>query len=482
MGVTILSTAVGFDGVVTQPTHDLLNTNANIQVGDVDVADGNPVPVSDAGGSLTVDGSVAVIGGVTIQEPLSVDDGGGSLTVDQSIHDNLNANANIQVGNVDVANGNPVPISDAGGSITVDGAVTIQEPLSVDDGGGSLTVDQATHDNFNANANIQVGDVDVANGNPVPISDAGGSVTVDTLSVIDTNNSTTTPLSGGTTFTGAATDLLPFQAVTIQILTDGNSAVDGMKFEFSPDGTNWDDIYLFTYIAADGSRRFEFASTAKFFRVVFVAAAGGPGTQSFIRLQVLLHPSAVLTTIHRVGDDTSPDRSAELIKAVLLAQKSGVGDFIPLQSNAAGILKVAPGNLEVLDAAVDFSNPVPVAIVAKKIQLTGSTDGLPIAITVSSSPGDVIDLTAGLGAGEGFAYFLKASFVTQAASEEDATLTLEFGGATVSENMTFSIPLEDAIVIAIGETLYADALTVAAFVGTAGQQVNITGWKELVIP
>jgi len=51
---------------------------------------------------------------------------------------------------------NPIEVGDAGGA------------LSVDDGGGSLTIDQATHDNLNANANLQVGDADVANGNPVP--------------------------------------------------------------------------------------------------------------------------------------------------------------------------------------------------------------------------------------------------------------------------------------------------------------------------
>ncbi len=38
-----------------------------------------PVPVTDNGGSLTVDGTV------TIQEPLSVDDNGGSLTVDGTV-------------------------------------------------------------------------------------------------------------------------------------------------------------------------------------------------------------------------------------------------------------------------------------------------------------------------------------------------------------------------------------------------------------
>ena len=83
---------------------------------------------------------------------------GGATTVAQPTHNNLNANANIQVGDADVALGNPVPVSDAG---------------------GTLTVDQVTHDNLNANANIQVGDADVAVGNPVPVSDAGGSFTVD---------------------------------------------------------------------------------------------------------------------------------------------------------------------------------------------------------------------------------------------------------------------------------------------------------------
>lgn len=40
---------------VSQATHDNLNANANIQVGDADVDNGNPVPISDAGGSITVD-------------------------------------------------------------------------------------------------------------------------------------------------------------------------------------------------------------------------------------------------------------------------------------------------------------------------------------------------------------------------------------------------------------------------------------------
>lgn len=73
---------------VVQPTHDLLNCNANIQIGDVDVAAGNPVPVSDAG---------------------------GSLTVDQATHDNLNCNATLQVNDVDAGTqANPVRVTEVG--------------------------------------------------------------------------------------------------------------------------------------------------------------------------------------------------------------------------------------------------------------------------------------------------------------------------------------------------------------------------------
>jgi len=199
---------------------------------------GGTVTVGDGGGSLTVDGTVATTQSgswtVSVNEPVSVDDNGGSLTVDgtvaatqsgswtatavQTTHDNLNANANIQVGDADVGNGNPVPVSDAGGSLTVDGTVaatqsgswtvSVNEPVSVDDNGGSLTVDgtvaatqsgswtvtavQTTHDNLNANANIQVGNTDVGNANPVPVSDAGGSLTVDGTVVVSSVNGTVT--------------------------------------------------------------------------------------------------------------------------------------------------------------------------------------------------------------------------------------------------------------------------------------------------
>lgn len=83
--------------------------------------------IHDGGNSITVDGTVAVssvAGTVTVAatdlDIRDLDSATDSVEVLQAAHDSLNANANIQVGNADVANGNPVPVSDAGGSLTVD--------------------------------------------------------------------------------------------------------------------------------------------------------------------------------------------------------------------------------------------------------------------------------------------------------------------------------------------------------------------------
>ncbi len=70
-----------------------------------DVSTANPMPISDAGGTL------------------SVDDGGGAISVDD--------------------NGSTLSVDDGGGSLTVDGTVAVSGTVPVSDGSGSLTVDSA---------------------------------------------------------------------------------------------------------------------------------------------------------------------------------------------------------------------------------------------------------------------------------------------------------------------------------------------------
>jgi hypothetical protein len=115
-----------------------------------DVSTASPLPVSDAGGTL------------------SVDDAGGSITVDGTV------TANAGTG--------PFPVSDDGGSLTVDGTVTVQ------DGGGSLTVDNAALSVVGGGAEATALRVTVASDSTgvVSVDDNGGSLTVDNpaLSVV----------------------------------------------------------------------------------------------------------------------------------------------------------------------------------------------------------------------------------------------------------------------------------------------------------
>jgi len=57
---------------------------------------------------------------------------------------------------------------------------------------------------------------------------------------VDANNSTTTPLAAGATFTGTATNILAYSQINVALYATPSTAKASFYFEFSPDGTNWD--------------------------------------------------------------------------------------------------------------------------------------------------------------------------------------------------------------------------------------------------
>ena len=83
---------------------------------------------------------------------------------------------------------------------------------------------------------------------------------------VDDNNSTTTPLAGGATWIGTATDALNYTTFTIAVRTDQDSTDNGFVVQQSPDGTNWDDNSNFT-IKAGVPRRYQFPVTHRYYRV-----------------------------------------------------------------------------------------------------------------------------------------------------------------------------------------------------------------------
>lgn len=67
---------------------------------------------------VKVNATATVVGSVEV-----ANDSGNPIPVSQATHDNLNANANIQVGNTDVADANPVPTYGVNG-VFGNGAIT----------------------------------------------------------------------------------------------------------------------------------------------------------------------------------------------------------------------------------------------------------------------------------------------------------------------------------------------------------------------
>jgi len=144
---------------------------------------------------------------------------------------------------------------------------------------GSLetVANQDTHDDLNANANIQVANSDVADGNPVPVSDAGGSLTVDGTVSSPTNSATVTGQSSSSTsyaaLTGSnlTTDNQGLFSYEIRITGTDNCT---LKVQGSNDNSNWvDDDMDEVTIATGASGLISGTSFFKYIRLQFKSSA-----------------------------------------------------------------------------------------------------------------------------------------------------------------------------------------------------------------
>lgn len=197
------------------------------------------------------------------------------------------------------------------------------------------------------------------NGDPVDFGGGGGgNVTVTNfpsyyplpLNVVDSGNSTNTPLAADGVFTGTGIDLTPYAGVTVTIYADRDSIANGLHFEWSMDGSNWyiETCAGFDYESGQG-RQFQFTPQTQYFRVRF---ENGNQAQSVFQIQTILHTSTVaLETIHRADANLAPDRSADATKAILMAQVNGSGAFVPVQASNAGVLKTSGSGGGVTDTA-----------------------------------------------------------------------------------------------------------------------------------
>lgn len=141
------------------PTVSTIRTAAMLGIGTTAVSNSNPVPMSDAGGSITVDGTVAVS-----NLPATADTDYGAAGAST-----IRTAAMLGVGAAAVSNANPVPMSDAGGAITIDGTVAVSNlPTTADTNYGA-----AGASTIRTAAMLGVGSTAVSTSNPVPTAAVG---------------------------------------------------------------------------------------------------------------------------------------------------------------------------------------------------------------------------------------------------------------------------------------------------------------------
>lgn len=186
-------------------------------------------------------------------------------------------------------------------------------------------------------------------------NDSSAPIPILPLGVQSTGNSTTTNLGANATFTGTGVEVSPtYGTVSLCIISDRSSATNGLKFQASIDNVSWETTEEYNYTGGSGLQSYSFAPSGRYFRVVYVN--GTQATTKFVIFTVL-RSGYTKSSSHRISDNITGEKDAELVKAVLAAQKPDLS-FTDIHCTAGGNLKMS---LEEIDGAVgDFSTKVPV--------------------------------------------------------------------------------------------------------------------------
>lgn len=195
-------------------------------------------------------------------------------------------------------------------------------------------------------------EVEITNdtGNPIPVIESSSSV-------IDSNNSTTTTLGSGASFTGTSTDVSGYEAVYVTVFSDKASATNGLKFQGSPDGTNWDHEHTYTYDGGSIGLHYEETLAMKYFRVVYTNTNSA---QTTFRLQTKLLKNPATAHVHPIDYTIDTNHPAAVVRSVITGQTTaGGGGLVNVKVSPSGTLET---NANIRVGGSDVSNSVPVPI------------------------------------------------------------------------------------------------------------------------
>lgn len=169
--------------------------------------------------------------------------------------------------------------------------------------------------------------------------------------VVDSNNSTTSVLAAGATFTGTATDISLYAQINVALFArpstiqgDGTNAKASLYLEFSPNGTNW-DISIPSLIRDPGlSIPTPLINVGKYFRLRYIndggtaaiASLGLSDTATTPALQTQFRLTAQLLPFSTKELTRTLDQSIDASDAVVL------GRSVTMGKNPNGVFTNAP--------------------------------------------------------------------------------------------------------------------------------------------
>lgn len=169
------------------------------------------------------------------------------------------------------------------------------------------------------------------------------------LNQVSENNSTTAPLGIGGVFTGAADKIsdLAFVSVLVTVYAVQASAEDGLKVQFSRDGSDWHDSDEYS-IGAGSYKTYTFQPVDQYFRIVYTNGGVAHGAGDF-HITTQFHSVAPKPSSHRLEDNLSGQDDATLQKSIVAARAPD-GTYQNINADAVGALNVAFGDTANLDA------------------------------------------------------------------------------------------------------------------------------------
>ena len=163
------------------------------------------------------------------------------------------------------------------------------------------------------------------------------------------DNTTTALLLANATFTGGWQDCLNYQEVNVSIISDQNSATNGLVFQWSADASTIGDIDAFSYYAASGGTPYTPNPAFRYFRIVYT---NGTTNQTTFSLQSILRRSMTGGSFHRIDSTLKDDADARL-GITIPKLKTAANTYVSQTATTAGNAKIS---LEELETGVSDNN------------------------------------------------------------------------------------------------------------------------------